>query len=90
MKAKLTKRVFNSPLIMFANFKDGSHINLIRLLRPYANGYAYAIHETTKSAMCSDRMFRSLDKARHAFECMVLAGQRECPLTGRGEIHDNF
>ena len=48
----LPKRVFNSPLIEFANFEDGSHVNLIRLNKPYANGIKYAVYETTKSPFC--------------------------------------
>ena len=33
----LPKRVFNSPLIKFVNYEDGSHINMIKLIKPYAN-----------------------------------------------------
>ena len=43
----LPKRVFNSPLIKSVNYADGSHINMIKLIKPYANGNAWAIHETT-------------------------------------------
>ena len=34
----LPKKVFNSPLIEYANFEDQSFVNLIRLNKPYANG----------------------------------------------------
>jgi len=61
---KLPKRVFNSPLIRYANFKDGSFVNLIRLYKPYANGNQYAVYETTKSPFCSNGMFKTLEKAR--------------------------
>lgn len=80
----LPKRVFNSPLIEYANFEDGSHVNLIRLIKPYANGYAYAVHETTKSAFCSSGMFKTYDKAKEKFELMVRNGQFESPLKDRG------
>ena len=67
----LPKRVFKSPLIRFANFKDGSHINLIKLNKPYANGIAYAVHETTKSPFCSNGLFKTENEARIKFELMV-------------------
>jgi len=81
---KLPKRVFNSPLIEFANFEDGSHVNLIRLVKPYANGNAYAVHETTKSPFCSNGMFKTYDKAKEKFELMVRNGKYESELLNRG------
>jgi hypothetical protein len=68
----LPKKVFNSPLIEFANFKDGSHVNLIRLHTPYANGNSYAVHETTKSPFCSNGLFKTYEKAKIKFDLMVL------------------
>jgi len=67
----LPKRVFNSPLIEYANFKDGSHVNLIRLIKPYVNGISYAVHETTKSPFCSNGLFKTYDKAKEKFNLMV-------------------
>lgn len=67
----LPKRVFNSPLLQFANFEDGSHINLIRLTKPYANGASYAIHETTKSPFCSNGLFKTIEQAQDKFNLMV-------------------
>jgi len=80
----LPRRVFNSPLIEFANFEDGSHINLIRLIKPYANGMAYAVHETTKSAFCSNGMFKSYDKAKAKFDLMVRNAGYESKLRNSG------
>lgn len=79
----LPRRVFNSPCIEFANFEDGSHVNLIRLIKPYANGYSYAVHETTKSAFCSSGMYKTYDAAKKKFELMVKNGQSESPLRNR-------
>jgi len=76
----LPKRVFNSPLIMYANFEDGSHVNLIRLIKPYANGQSYAVHETTKSPFCSNGLFTTLEKAKAKFDLMVKNAQYESPL----------
>lgn len=80
----LPRRVFNSPCLEFANFEDGSHVNLIRLIKPYANGYSYAVHETTKSAFCSSGMFKTYDVAKKKFELMVKNGQSESALLNRG------
>jgi len=71
----LPKRVFNSPLIQYANFADGSHVNLIRLNKPYANGITYAVHETTKSPFCSNGLFKTPEKAKAKFDLMVKNGQ---------------
>jgi len=80
----LPKRVFNSPLIEFANFEDGSHINLIKLIKPYANGNAYAVHETTKSTFCSNGMFKTYEKAKEKFELMVQNAMHGSSLKERG------
>ena len=80
----LPKRVFNSPLIRYANFKDGSHVNLIRLIKPYANGFSYAVHETTKSPFCSNGMFKTYEKAKEKFDLMVYNASYESELIKEG------
>ena len=70
----LPKRVFRSPLLMCANFKDGSNVNLIKLVKPYANGDCYAVHETTKSIFCSNGMFKTYEQAKAKFDLMVKNG----------------
>jgi len=70
----LPKRVFNSPLLEYANFKDGSFINLIRLIKPYANGNSFAVYETTKSPFCSNGLFKTYDQAKAKFDLMVKNG----------------
>lgn len=77
----LPKRAFASPLIWYANFADGSHINLIRLVKPYKNGMAYAIHETTKAISCKSGMFKTYDKAKDMFDRMVLSSEHTCKIT---------
>lgn len=86
----LPKRAFNSPLIEYANFKDGSHVNLIRLMKPYANGISYAVHETTKSPFCSNGMFKTYQKAKNKFELMVRNAKYESELLNRGIIENNI
>ena len=81
---KLPKRVFNSPLIEYANFEDGSFVNLIRLNKPYSNGMSYAIYETTKSCFCSNGMFKTYEKAKQKFDLMIRNAQFESKLKEKG------
>lgn len=85
---KLPNRAFNSPLIRFANFKDGSHVNLIRLSKPYANGLSFAVHETTKSPFCSNGMFKTLEEAEEKFNLMVKNAQTESSLLKSGKTQN--
>jgi len=80
----LPKRVFNSPLIEYANFEDGSFVNLIRLIKPYANGDCYAVYERTKSPFCSNGLFKTYEKAKEKFELMIRNNQYETKLRNRG------
>ena len=82
----LPKRVFASPLIEYANFNDGSHVNLIKLIKPYANGYSYAIHETTNSIFCSNGLFKTYKEAKTKFELIVKNALYEIKLIDRGVI----
>lgn len=79
----LPKRVFNSPLIEYAIFEDGSHVNMIKLLKPYANGISYAVHETTKSPFCSNGLFKTYEQAKAKFELMIKNGSYESKLKER-------
>lgn len=80
----LPQRAFNSPLVRFANFEDGSHVNLIRLIKPYANGVKYAVHETTKSPFCSNGLFKTYEQATEKFNLMVKNGVLVSPLRDSG------
>ena len=80
----LPKRVFNSPLVAYANFKDGSHVNLIRLIKPYANGVSYAVHETTKSPFCSNGLHKSYVSAKTKFDLMVKNNKHITKLINQG------
>ena len=82
----LPKRFFNSPLMAHCNFADGSNINLIRLLKPYANGIAYGVYETTKSPFCSNGMFKTLEKAQAKFELMCKNGNEQSPIVEKGYL----
>tara|TARA_B100001094_G_C18037601_1_gene723375 strand:- start:509 stop:775 length:267 start_codon:yes stop_codon:yes gene_type:complete len=76
MYIKMTQRAFNSPLIKYANFKDGSFVNLIKLKKPYANGVKYAVYETTKSPFCSNGFYKTIEEANAKFELMIINGSK--------------
>ena len=84
---KLPKRFFSSPLIEFANFKNGSFVNLIKLKKPYANGTKYAVYQTTKSPLCFNGLFKTYDLAKKKFEQNIENCKYE--LTERGTINKN-
>jgi hypothetical protein len=85
----LPKRVFNSPLIQYVNFEDGSFINVIKLNKPYANGISFAVYETTKSAFCSNGLFKTIEKAQEKFNLMVKNASRESKVFKSGTIDHN-
>ena len=81
---QLPQRVFNSPLLRYTNFKDGSFINLIRLNKPYANGDSYAVYETTSSPFCSNGLFKTHEKALEKYNLMVRNAQQVSEITNSG------
>ena len=85
----LPKRVFNSPLIKFTNFSDGSHVNLIRLIKPYKNGFSYAVHETTKSPFCSNGLFKNIEQAEQKYNLMVKNASFQISILNSG-ITSNY
>ncbi len=81
---RLPKRVFNSPLIRYANFEDGSFINLIRLSKPYANGNSYAVYGNTKGAINYNGLLKNYDKALQRFNIVVSEADLESSLVFSG------
>lgn len=74
---KLTFRARNSPLIKYANFEEGSFINLIELNQYKRNGMAkykdknkYAISIVTNNDQ-EFLKFRTLDQAESIFDELV-------------------
>lgn len=88
MYITLPKRVFQSPLIEYANFKDGSHVNLIKLIKPYANGVSYAVHETSKSVFTSNGLFKNYTDAKIKFDLMVANASKVSRLTKHETLTD--
>lgn len=87
---QLPKRVFNSPLIEFVNFLDGSHINLIRLIKPYADGTSYAVHETTNTTTCSNGLFKTYEEAKQKFDLMIRNHSNNAQQRNKGILYNNL
>jgi len=85
---QLPKRVFNSTLIEYTNFINGTHINLIRLIKPYANGIKYAVHETTKSPFCSNGLFKTLEQAEEKYKLMVKNAMYDSEILNFGKLNN--
>jgi hypothetical protein len=84
----LPKKVFNSPLIEYANFEDQSFVNLIRLNKPYANGISYAVYETTNNAFCSNGLFKTYEKAKLKFELMIKNHSYQSKVRERNKLNN--
>lgn len=80
----LPKKVFNSPLIEYVNFKDNSFINLIRLNKPYKNGVSFAVYENTKNPFCSNGLFKTFEEAKVKFDLMVKNQNRISEIRNQG------
>lgn len=65
----LPNRVFNSPAIRCANFTDGNHVNLIKLIKPYATGHTYAVYSTISQTDC--KMYKTEQKATEQFNKLI-------------------
>ncbi len=65
----LPNRVFNSPALMCANFTNGNHVNLIKLIKPYANGNAYAVYST--ASQTDSKMYKTEEKATAQFNKLI-------------------
>lgn len=88
-KTKYNFRANNSPLIKYANFVDGSHINLVRLIKPYANGDAYVIGISNLKDGQKTSGFKTLAKAEAKFDILVKEKQQNVGLRN-GDRTQNY
>lgn len=51
--------------------KNNSFVKLIQLDKPYADGTAYAVHENTMNAFCSNGLFISKKAAYEKYNLML-------------------
>lgn len=81
----LPRRAFNSPCLRYANFINyNEYINLIRLTKPYANGYAYAIHNNSLNPLCYSGLFKTFEEALSEFNKMVESTKKVSVLRSEG------
>lgn len=78
---KLPKRVFSSPLIEYANFNNGASINLIKLVKPYANGDSYALADNIGNA---SGLFKSHKQAKSRFHHAVICAEWNYEIISQG------
>jgi hypothetical protein len=83
---KLSKKALQGKLLQFANFEDGSFINLIEIDKPYKDGSKFTVYETTKSAFCSNGIFKTIEDAQKKFDLMVRNGSYESKLKEKGIV----
>ena len=74
MYLTLNKRQKTGKLIAYCNFKDNSFVNLIKLYKPYKDGTAYCVYETTNNAFMSNGLFKDVLKAFEKYNLMVKNG----------------
>lgn len=65
---------------MCANFQDGTHLNLIKLTKPYANGAQWAIHDTTNNPYCKSMLIKNQGTATRKFYWMAAEAKATSPL----------
>lgn len=83
-KTQLPAGVFQNPLIHYANFQDGSFVNIIKLTKPYANGKQYAVYHTSTGEVIGG-MYISLEKAEQEFVRAVRMNEQHSRLTTTSE-----
>lgn len=87
---KLPKRVFNSPIVKYVNFKDGSFINVIKLNKPYKNGIAFAVYETTSNSFCSNGLFKNYNAAIEKYKLMLENHSTQSQIVEMGALLENY
>ena len=86
----LPKRVFQNPLIAYANFEDGSFVNLIQLRKPYANGRSFAVYVANKNPLCSNGMFSTFKRGMNKFNLMVRTAMKETKIIKQEFLTSNY
>ena len=91
VSSKSTFRANNSPLLEYANFKDGSHINLIRfnpLKRDgtqYKSGYKFVVSVQEFKKEQQILSFKTLEKAKEKFDTLVETAKSYKELLNEGK-----
>tara|TARA_R110002020_G_scaffold475112_1_gene708641 strand:+ start:26178 stop:26447 length:270 start_codon:yes stop_codon:yes gene_type:complete len=80
----LPARTFQSPLVEFVNFNDGTNLNLIRLFKPYANGISFVIQNSTEFNFSSNSIFKTYELAKNQFDSMAKVLKKIKPMRNEG------
>ena len=80
VEVKSTQRVNRSPLFKYANFEDGSHINLIKLFKPYKSGHSFGNSISSPKTAQRVRVFKTLNETENRFDELVNMAQKEKQL----------
>jgi hypothetical protein len=91
VKIKSKFRIYNSPVIKTANFNDGSHINLMRLIKPYKNGEKYGISKISINKIGDEvRIFKTLEDAESYFDRIVNQKKKSVDLREEVGTTNNY
>lgn len=85
-----TKRTNNSPLLEYVNFYNGSHINLVRLIKPFKNGYSYGISVSSIEEGQKVFLFKNLKDAENSFNERVSKQEAISAIVKRGKLLQNY
>ena len=88
VKSKSTFRSNNSSLLEYANFTDGSHINLIKLNRAYKSGHSFAVSVQEFKDEQQVLLFKNLDKAKEKFDYLVAKAKEDKTLRDEGKTNN--
>ena len=95
--AKPSPRFMNSPALRYANFDDGSFINLLRLQEwkttgKYKDPYKYVIYLGITSVDLNKRhfKFKTLSDAEHRFNELVEERKATVKLRNEGVVERNY
>lgn len=81
---RLPKRTAQSPLLRWAIFEDKSYINLIRLYKPYADGFEYVIAESTPIDLGLKGKYKNFEEAISDFRDAVDDYKKASKITNTG------
>ena len=87
---KYNSRVNKSPLLEYSNFEDGSHINLLRLIKPYKSGESFAISDSNMVKGQTTMIFKTLEEAKRRYDLLVKIKSKTIPLLSSGTMDKNF
>lgn len=90
---KVKKIPYNSPAIKVANFKDGTHINLVKILKEYKNEAKFGVDnylDFNDEKKEEHRMFKTLEEAESYFNSKVNYKKKSVALRDEIWVRDGY